>query len=75
MDAQASIDELVRIFHVEIDGDGFDTVGGFLYQRFGKIPKAGDVLEYEGLRIEVVSTVGRRLKKLRVIRPTADESA
>lgn len=68
MDARTSIDELDRIFKVEISGDGFDTVGGFLYQRLGKIPSSGDAVEYDGLRIEVVSTVGRRLKKLRVTR-------
>ncbi len=74
MDARTSIDELDRIFQVEIDGDGFDTVGGFLYQRLGKIPSAGDAVEFDGLRIEVVSTVGRRLKKLRVVRPIEAES-
>jgi putative hemolysin len=53
---------------VAIVGDGFDTMGGFVYQRLGKIPSSGDTVEYDGLKIEVVSTSGRRPKKLRVTR-------
>ena len=72
MDARVGIDQLDELFHVAVEGDGFDTVGGFVYQRLGKIPSPGDVVEYDGLKIEVVSTVGRRLKRLRVTGRTAE---
>ena len=68
MDARVSIDQLNEIFDVAVEGDGFDTVGGFVYQRLGKIPSSGDTVEYDSLKIEVVSTVGRRLKRLRVLK-------
>ena len=68
MDARVSIDQLNEMFDVAVEGDGFDTVGGFVYQRLGKIPSSGDTVEYDGLKIEVVSTVGRRLKRLRVLK-------
>ena len=66
MDARVSIEYLHDLLDVEIEGDGFDTVGGFVYQRLGKIPSTGDAVEYDGIRIEVVSTLGRRPKRLRV---------
>lgn len=68
MDARANVDQLTDLFGVSIEGDGFDTLGGFVYQRVGKIPSPGDVVDYDDLRIEVVSTTGRRLKSLRVTR-------
>ena len=68
MDARVSIDQLYELLHVAVEDDGFDTVGGFVYQRLGKIPSSGDTVEYDGLKIEVISTVGRRLKRLRVVR-------
>ncbi len=68
MDARTGLDELNQLLDLKVEGDGFDTVGGFVYDRLGKIPAAGDRVEYDGLQIEVVSTVGRRLKKLRVVR-------
>ena len=72
MDARVSLDELNDILAVNLEGEGFDSLGGFVYQRLGKIPSSGDTVEYDGLRIEVVSTVGRRLKRLRVTRSTVD---
>ena len=66
MDARVSIDDINEILSVSLEGDGFDTIGGFVYQRLGKIPSPGDFIEHDGVKIEVISTVGRRLKRLRV---------
>ena len=68
MDARVSIDQLDELLGIVVESDGFDTVGGFVYDRLGRIPSLGDLVVHDGLRIEVVSTVGRRLKKLRVSR-------
>lgn len=78
MDARVSIDDLNDLLGIVVEGEGFDTLGGFVYQRLGKIPSPGDSLTYDGMRIEVISTSGRRLKRLKVTkRPTtsAAESA
>ena len=71
IDARVGLEQLNELLGVAIEGDGFDTVGGFVYQKLGKIPSPGDTVVYDGLRIEVVSTVGRRLKRLRVTRAAA----
>ena len=68
MDARVSIDQLVDLLGVSVEGEGFDTLGGFVYQQLGKIPSPGDFFEYDGIKVEVLSTVGRRLKRLRVIK-------
>ena len=70
MDARVGIDQLNDLLGVSVEGDGFDTIGGFVYQRLGKIPSPGDAVEYDGLSIEVVSTAGRRLRRLRVTKST-----
>ncbi len=66
LDARVSIDELNELLGTKVESDGFDTVGGFVYDRLGKIPSLGDSVDHDGLKIEVESTVGRRLKRLRV---------
>ena len=68
IDASIGIEQLNDLLRVQVEGEGFDTLGGFVYQRLGKIPGSGDTVEYDGLKIEVLSTVGRRLKTLRVTR-------
>ena len=32
----------------------------------GKIPSSGSKINYKGINIEVISTIGRRLKKLKI---------
>ena len=66
IDARVSIDELNELLSVSIQGDGFDTLGGLVYHQLGRIPSPGDSVEYDGFSVQVISTVGRRLKRLRV---------
>ena len=73
MDARVGIDQLNELLGVFLEGDGFDTIGGFVYQRLGRIPSPGDAVEYDGLSIEVVSTTGRRLQRLRVTRSASTD--
>ena len=73
MDARISLEEINQVFAVNLQGEGFDTLGGLLYQQLGKIPVSGDEVEVEGLTIKVISTLGRRIKKVQVARATASE--
>ena len=68
IDARMSIDQLNEDLDVSVENDGFDTVGGFMFDRLGKIPVVGDTVAYDGMRIEVLSTAGRRLKTLKITR-------
>ena len=66
MDAGMDIDDLSNKLGISFEGDGFDTIGGFVLHELGKIPSPGDKFEYNGISIEVVSTNGRRLKSIRI---------
>ena len=68
VDAGLPLDEFSRAMGVKAVGNGFDTIGGLVFDRLGKIPVAGDKVEYGGLTIEVVSAADRRPTKLRVNR-------
>lgn len=68
VDAGLPLDEFSRAMGVRAVGNGFDTIGGLVFDRLGKIPVAGDKVEYGGLTIEVVSAADRRPNKLRVKR-------
>ena len=66
VDARIGVDAFNEAFNAVINPEGFDTLGGFLYRELGKIPSSGDLVRIDGLEIEVASTVGRRIKKVRV---------
>ena len=73
MDARISLEEVNQVFAVNLQGEGFDTLGGLLYQQLGKMPSPGDEVEVDGLTIKVISTMGRRIKQVQVVRATASE--
>jgi putative hemolysin len=66
MNAKVSIDEVKDIFGVDIEGEDYDTVGGFVFSRLGRIPVVADVIEIDGIKIEVLTTVGRRVKEVKI---------
>jgi len=75
VDARISIDEFNDEFKTDIVPQGFDTLGGLLFTRLGRIPSAGDEIADVGLRFQVIATAGRRIKTVRVtIQPTPVEA-
>jgi len=66
MDARVSIGNLNEMFGLNIEAQDFDTVGGYLYSLLGRIPGEGDAVSANGVSIAVLSTVGRRIKKVKV---------
>jgi len=76
LDARVSIDDLNELFGLAIEGEDFDTVGGFVYHLLGRVPVPGDEVCSNGLRLRVLSVLGRRIKKVRVVRePTSEPAA
>jgi len=51
------------------------TLAGFLLDRFGRLPTAGDHVVWRGWRFEVVDMDGRRIDKVLAVPPTAGEAA
>ncbi len=70
IDGRVTLDEINEIFQTSIEGDGFDTLGGLLSTQLGKIPVTGDAVSLQGLDFLVVSTSGRRVGKVRVVKQT-----
>lgn len=68
MDARMPIDSFNEMFGVSVASDGFDTVGGLVYRELGKMPVVGDTVNVQSIRIAVESTMGRRIRRLRVKR-------
>ncbi len=50
------------------DGD-YETVAGFVLQRMGRIPAAGDTVDHDGWRIEVAEMDGLRIAALQLTAP------
>ncbi len=68
VDARVSIEVLEELFGVRLEGEEFETVGGFIYHRLGRMPVTGDQVEVDGLLLRVMSVTGRRIRRVRITR-------
>ncbi len=68
LDGMLSIDEFFELFAIkEIPAEhrgSYQTLGGFVITHLGRIPKASDYFEWQGMRIEVVDMDGNRVDKV-----------
>ncbi|MBI2848929.1 MAG: HlyC/CorC family transporter [Chloroflexi bacterium] len=75
VDSRLSIDDLNRLLDLEIEGEDFDTVGGFVYHNFGKIPQVGEEIQVDDLTISVLSLTKRRINKVRIVKGAKEQIA
>ncbi len=68
VDARILIDELNDIGSLNLPEGDWDTVGGLVFDVFGRVPVAGEVCEVDGYRLKVERTQGRRITRVLVAR-------
>jgi len=73
MDARVNIDEANEILNTNLARDDIDTIGGFVYSLFGRIPSLGETVRFENLTFKVEKVIGRRISKILITREEAKE--
>jgi len=60
-------DELQETTGLRVPDDGpYETLGGLLMYRLGRVPDEGDAVVVDGVRVEVDRMAGRRVERVRV---------
>ena len=65
---KVDIDEVADRLGVAIEREGFETVGGYLLSRLGRVPAVGETFDIDGLAVEVLEAERRRVTKVRIRR-------
>ena len=68
LSGSVDVDEMANLLKVTVNGHGFETVGGFLMSKMGRVPQIGEHLEVDGLDVEIVDTQRRRITRVRMSR-------
>lgn len=68
IDGLLSLDDLRERLGVELEGESYDTVGGLVFGRLGRVAAVGDAIEVEGYRFQVTAVDGRRVSQVRAQR-------
>jgi CBS domain containing-hemolysin-like protein len=72
-DAMMRIEEVNEEMEIELPADnGIETLGGFVFERLGDVAEMGDVVQSDGLTLEVIEVEGKRIKKVRITRNPAE---
>lgn len=61
LDALVTINEFNKYFNAKLKTDQFDTLGGVVMNRLGKIPKQGEELKLNEFLFQVTRSDGRRI--------------
>jgi CBS domain containing-hemolysin-like protein len=68
VDGLTPLDALRERLQLDLPDEPYDTVGGLVFGRLGRVAAVGDAVEIEGYRFQVSGVDGRRVSQVRVIR-------
>ncbi|MDR1325202.1 MAG: hemolysin family protein [Treponema sp.] len=66
-DARMNLDALAKAVGIELPADDFDTLGGFVFDLFGKIPVKDEKLVYKGHDIIIQDMDGHKINTVKLI--------
>ena len=64
VDGRMNLDDLNGEIGLSIHSEEYDTVGGFVFGLFGRQPQQGESVVWEGWRLVVENTDGRRVRRV-----------
>ena len=74
VDGQALLEDVNEALGLHLSEPHYDTIGGYVLGRLGRIPQEGDVVEDDGVRLQVLEMDGLRIARLRLERLPAQTS-
>jgi len=66
--ALTPIEEFNEFFQSDMDDTEFDTIGGLVLKRFGRLPKRGEAVSFDGFRFKILNADNRQVRLLQVTR-------
>ncbi|OPX33318.1 MAG: hypothetical protein B1H40_00290 [Candidatus Latescibacteria bacterium 4484_181] len=74
-DAKIDIHDLNELLGADLPRNGFETLGGFIYNHLGSIPQQGETLEFKNLEMSIQQVNGQRITKVKIVkkRPSTQE--
>src|SRR5438105_5551374 len=68
IDGLVSLADLREKLGLALEDEPYDTVGGLVFGRLGRLAEIGDAVDVEGYRFQVIAIDGRRVSQVRVQR-------
>ena len=67
---EVNIEEVNEALSIDLpEGEEFETIAGFIFNRAGRLVEEGETIEYDGVKIRVQQVENTRIMKARITRP------
>ena len=67
-DSRIDIDDLNELLSTDLSSEGFETLGGFIYDHLGSIPEEGLVFQTDHLELGILKIDGQRIAQVKIRR-------
>ena len=67
------LDDFNEVMDSDVPKGESDTLAGFLYDHFGRVPHDGESIQTDGLLLTIEQVIGRRIRRVRAQRLTGEE--
>lgn len=75
VDSRLPINDFNDFFAFDIPNDDCDTIGGFIFELFGKVPSVREKIKYKNLlEFEVLNIIGNKIKKVKITKLATEEA-
>jgi putative hemolysin len=68
-----NIEELNDLLDSDLPSDGFDTLGGFVYDHLGRVPDVSEAIRVPGFEIKILDVDGQRIQQVQMTRLSEQE--
>ena len=62
------VDDVSECLGIHIERHRFETIAGYLLARLGRVPKVGEIVDIDEVRVEILDGERRRVRRVRVKR-------
>src|SRR5437588_7114871 len=66
LDGRVSVDDVNELLKLDIQGEDYDTIGGYVLNQLGAAPKVGATLKLGSSELRVEAVQGTRIKKVKI---------
>jgi CBS domain containing-hemolysin-like protein len=73
-DARVNISDLNADLNLSIPDQDFDTLGGFVFELFGKIPVRYEKIEYQNMQFVIQDMEGHKINSIKLVLPPKQET-
>ncbi len=68
VEGQIRVDDVNEELNLDIPHGDYETLAGFILERLGRLPSAGDSVHHKGVRITVLEMQGPRIRRVEITR-------